>query len=36
MIAHVKALFIDHEKKGKKAKDQAIISINALGRANFF
>ncbi|WP_231200974.1 DUF1104 domain-containing protein [Helicobacter pylori] len=25
-----------HEKKGKKAKNQAIININALGCANFF
>ncbi len=28
--------FHDHEKKGKKGKNQAIISINALGCANFF
>lgn len=28
--------FHDHEKKGKKAKNQAIISISALGCANFF
>ncbi|GAA6932911.1 hypothetical protein AOH315_03640 [Helicobacter pylori] len=28
--------FHDHEKKGKKGKNQAIISISALGCANFF
>ncbi|GAA9569889.1 hypothetical protein HpHA50_19150 [Helicobacter pylori] len=28
--------FHDHEKKEKKGKNQAIISINALGCANFF
>ncbi len=36
MIAHVKALFMIIEKKGKKGKNQAIISISALGCANFF
>ncbi len=28
--------FHDHEKKEKKGKNQAIISISALGCANFF
>ncbi len=41
MIAHVKVLFMimkKREKKGKKGKkrNQAIISISALGCANFF
>ncbi len=36
MIARVKALFMIMKKREKKAKNQAIISINALGCANFF